>query len=121
MLAPLAKKMRRIMPRVAPMVRRIAMSRPLSFTSMVWPEITFNAATMVISERITAMTLRSTWMALKKLALVCCQSTVRNPGPRVRWMARPAGKASSALPTKTYTAFTASGRRKKSCAASNGA
>ncbi len=74
MEAPLRRKTRRIMARVAPMVRRIAMSRPLSFTSMIWPEMMLKAATRMISVRIRNMTLRSTWSALKKLAFDCCQS-----------------------------------------------
>ena len=37
--APLIKNMRMIMPRVAPIVRKTAMSRPLSLTSMINPEI----------------------------------------------------------------------------------
>ena len=73
-LAPLMKKMRMIMPRVAPMVRRMAMSRPLSFTSMIRLEMMLKAATRMISVRIRNMTLRSTWMALKKAALARCQS-----------------------------------------------
>ena len=63
-----------IMPRVAPMVRRMAMSRPLSFTSMIMDEMMLNAATTMIRVRIRNMTLRSTWMALKKLELARCQS-----------------------------------------------
>ena len=59
-LAPDRKKMRMIMPRVAPMVRRIAMSRPLSFTSMIRLEMMLKAATMMISDRIRNITLRST-------------------------------------------------------------
>ena len=80
-LAPLKKKMRMTMPRVAPMVRSTAMSRPLSFTIMIRLETMFKAATRIISARIRNMTLRSTWIALKKLELACCQSRVRNPGP----------------------------------------
>ena len=60
MLAPLRKKMRITMPLVAPMVRNMAMSRPLSFTSMIMLEIILNAATTMISVRIRNMTLRST-------------------------------------------------------------
>ncbi len=59
-------KMRRIMPCVAPMVRRMAMSRPLSFTSMIMLETMLNAATRMIRVRIRNMTLRSTSTALKK-------------------------------------------------------
>ena len=51
--------------RVAPIVRRMAMSRPLSFTSMIRPETILNAATRTISVRIRNMTLRSTSSALK--------------------------------------------------------
>ena len=54
------------MPRVAPMVRRIAMLRPLSFTSMIWPEMMLKAATTMISVRIRNITLRSTWIMAKK-------------------------------------------------------
>ena len=47
-------------PREAPTVRRMAMSLPLSFTSMIRPETMFSAATSTISVRIRNMTLRST-------------------------------------------------------------
>jgi hypothetical protein len=75
--APARKKMRSTMPRVAPIVRRMAMSRPLSFTSMMRLEMMLNAATMMISDRMRNITFRSTWSALKKLEFTCCQSTVR--------------------------------------------
>ena len=74
------KKIRMIAPRVAPMVRRIAMSLPLSFTSMIMPEMMLNAATMMIRLRIRNITLRSTLSAVKNEALACCQST-RRPAP----------------------------------------
>ena len=40
-----------IEPRVAPMVRKMAMSLALSFTSMIRPEIIFSAATSTMSDR----------------------------------------------------------------------
>ena len=72
--APVIRKMRRIAPRVAPMVRRMAMSRPLSFTSMIRPEMMLSAATSTISVRIMNMTLRSTCSAVKKVWLRWRQS-----------------------------------------------
>ncbi len=47
------------------MVRRIAMSRPLSFTSMIRPEMMLNAATRMIRVRIRNITFRSTSTAVK--------------------------------------------------------
>src|SRR5258705_102459 len=47
-------------PGEAPMVRRIAISLPLSFTSMIRPETIFSAATRTIMVRIRNITLRST-------------------------------------------------------------
>ena len=58
--APVMRKMRMIAPCVAPMVRRMAMSWPLSFTSMIRPEMMLSAATSTISVRIRNITLRST-------------------------------------------------------------
>ena len=58
--APHMKKIRIIIPLVAPIVRRIAMSFPLSLTSIISPEIMLNAATIMISVRIRNITLRST-------------------------------------------------------------
>ncbi len=58
-----------IAPRVAPIVRRIAIALPLSLTSMIWPEITLSAATSTISVRMMNMTLRSTLSASKKVLL----------------------------------------------------
>ena len=75
--APVMKKTRRIAPLVAPIVRRIAMSRPLSFTSMIRPEMMLSAATSTISVRIMNMTFRSTCSALKKVTLRMRQSVVK--------------------------------------------
>ena len=72
--APVIRKIRMIAPWVAPMVRRMAMSLPLSFTSMIRPETMLSAATSTIRVRIRNITLRSTWSALKKVALRCRQS-----------------------------------------------
>ena len=58
--APARKNTRIIMPRVAPMVRKIAMSLPLSFTNIIMEEIILNAATTIISVSIRNITLRST-------------------------------------------------------------
>src|SRR5579864_623998 len=57
MLAPVRTKMRMTAARVAPMVRRIAMSRPFPFTIMIMPEMMLKAATRTISVRIRNMTL----------------------------------------------------------------
>ncbi len=66
-----------IAPWVAPMVRMMAMSALLSFTSMIRPETMLSAATSTISVRIRNITLRSTCSALKKVALRCRQSTMK--------------------------------------------
>ncbi len=55
---------------VAPSVRRIAMSRRLSFTTMTIVETTLNAATATTSERITNMMCFVIWIERKKFA--CC-------------------------------------------------
>ncbi len=77
--APVIRKIRMIDPCEAPIVRRMAISLPLSFTNMIRPETMFSAATSTIMVRIRNITLRSTWSALKKVALRCRQST-RNTG-----------------------------------------
>ena len=59
------------------MVRRMAMSGPLSFTSMIRPEMMLSAATSTISVRIKNITLRSTCSALKKVALRWRQSIMK--------------------------------------------
>ena len=74
--APVIRNTRVIAPCVAPMVRRMAMSCPLSFTSMIRPETILSAATSTISVRIRNMTLRSTCSALKNVAFLCRQSTM---------------------------------------------
>ena len=58
--APVIRNTRMIAPCEAPMVRRIAMSLPLSFTSMIRPETMLSAATRTIMVRIRNITLRST-------------------------------------------------------------
>ena len=74
MANPVIEKMRMIEPRVAPMVRRIAMSLALSFTSITRLEMMLNAATRMIMERMVNITTRSTWRAEKNVSLRCCQS-----------------------------------------------
>ena len=81
MLAPVSMKMRRTMPREAPIVRSIAMSRPLSFTIMIMLEMMLKAATTMIRVRIRNMTLRSISTALNRLEFACCQSTMRTLPP----------------------------------------
>ena len=73
MEAPHNRKIRITAPLVAPMVRSTAISRPLSFTSMIRLETILKAATIMISVRIRNMTLRSTCTALKKLELASSQ------------------------------------------------
>ena len=58
--APVIRNTRMIAPWVAPMVRRMAMSEPLSLTSMIRPETILSAATSTINVRIRNITLRST-------------------------------------------------------------
>ena len=112
--------MRSTMPRVAPMVRRIAMSRPLPFTSMYWPERMLKAATRMISERIRNMTLRSTWIAVKKLALACCQSTDPHAGPDHRAQLAAHRLGLVRVLDEDLHGVDLIGQRKKSCAASSG-
>ena len=120
MLAPLSTKMRRIIAREAPIVRRIAMSRPLSFTIMIMLEMMLNAATTMISVRIRNITLRSISTALKRLELACCQSTIRTCPPSAAAISRRCSRTRSGSAVKTSRLETASGRRKNSCAASSG-
>ena len=74
--APVIMKMRMIAPRLAPIVRRIAMSWPFSFTSMISPEMMFSAATSTIRVRIMNITLRSTCSAEKNVLFRCRQSLI---------------------------------------------
>src|SRR5437868_2230497 len=81
--APVIMNTRMMAPWVTPIVRNMPMSRPLSFTSMISPEVILNAATITIMVRIRNITLRSTWSALKKVALRWRQSTMKigQPAP----------------------------------------
>ena len=67
--APVIRKTRITAPRVAPMVRRTAMSFDLSFTNMMRPEMMFSAATSTIKVRMMNITLRSTSSAAKNVPL----------------------------------------------------
>ena len=62
-MAPAMKKTRRIAEGLAPMVRRMAMSRPLFFTSMTMPEMMFMAAMATTRPRMMLMATRSTFSA----------------------------------------------------------
>ena len=79
--APVIRNTRIIEPLVAPIVRSTAMSRPLSFTSIMMPEMMFNAATTMISDRMMNITDRSTSSTRKKVSLRCFQSDVWIVGP----------------------------------------
>ena len=72
--APLMRKTRMIVPGVAPMVRRIAMSEDLSRTSRMSPEMMLRVATITMRLRIRNITFRSTSSAPKKVRLVWRQS-----------------------------------------------
>src|SRR2546430_1500685 len=86
--APLKMKMRNTMPREAPIVRKMAMSRPLSFTIMIMPEMMLKAATTMISVRIRNITLRSIATTLTMPALARCQSRMRACPPSAAAISR---------------------------------
>ena len=65
--APVIRNTRITAPLVAPIVRRMAMSRPLSFTSIIKPEMMLSAATRTISDRMMNITVRSTSSTVKKV------------------------------------------------------
>ena len=79
--APVMRNTRMMAYFVAPMVRRIAMSLRLSFTSMIRPDTILSVATSTISVKIMNMTLRSTCSALKKTELRCRQSIMKMDRP----------------------------------------
>ena len=56
------------------------MSRPLSFTSMMRPEMMLNAATSTITDRMMNIMLRSTSSTVKKLSLRWRQSAKCSAG-----------------------------------------
>ena len=120
MAAPTMKKMRCTAPPVAPMVRRMAMSRPLSLTSIVRLETTFNAATPTMSVRMMNMTLRSTSIAPKNWAFCCSQSTIRPRPPTTPPITARAARTASGSATTISMPVTPSPRRKYSCAALSG-
>ena len=62
------------------MVRRMPISRPLSFTSMMRPEMMLKAATSTMIDRMMNIMLRSTSSTVKKLSLRCRQSTKCSDG-----------------------------------------
>ena len=62
--------------RLAPMVRRIAMSRVFARTSMISDERMLNTATTTISDSTTNIATRSTSSAWNKAEFICRQSTM---------------------------------------------
>ncbi|MNJ66361.1 hypothetical protein D3C77_624310 [compost metagenome] len=76
MAAPVMKKIRMTAPELAPMVRRMAISLPLSLTSMMRPEMMLSAATRTMSVSIMNITFLSTCRAEKKVWLRCLQSVI---------------------------------------------
>jgi hypothetical protein len=71
---PHIKKIRKTAPRVAPIVRKMAISLPLSLTNIIRLDTMLNAATHTINVKIKNITVRSTFNALNKLAFNTCQS-----------------------------------------------
>ncbi len=72
------------------------MSRPLSFTSMIMPEMMLKAATTMISVRIRNITLRSISTALKMLELALlpvedAHVVAERGGDQLRHRGRPVG------------------------------
>ena len=62
--------------RLAPIVRRMAMSRVLARTSMISDERMLNTATSTISDRTTNIATRSTSSAWNRAEFICRQSTI---------------------------------------------
>ena len=62
--------------RLAPMVRRMAMSRVLARTSMISDDKMLNTATRTISDRTTNIATRSISSASNRAEFICCQSTI---------------------------------------------
>ena len=117
---PVRKKMRIIEPRVEPMALRMAMSRALSFTSIIMLERTLNAATMMMSVRMRNITFRSTSSALTKLALDWRQSNTCTPGSVARMIRAPTSRTFSGSAIFTSIFVMPSPILKKRCAVSSG-
>ncbi len=120
MAEPVIRKMRSTEPRLAPMVRRMAMSWPLSLTSMVMPETMLSAATSTISVRIMNMTLRSTSRAEKKVTLRWRQSEISTGRPAALVSRSLVVPMSSGFSTNTSMALTLSSMKKNFCASASG-
>ena len=120
MAAPAMKKMRRTAPLPAPMVRRMAMSLVLFFTSMIKPVMMFIAAIATTNIRIRRITLRSTCQASKKLWFRSVQSVTMAPGPAALATLPRMLRARSGSASFTAMASTAWSRPKKSWACSSG-
>ncbi|MCY1432521.1 hypothetical protein D9M71_485220 [compost metagenome] len=68
---------------VAPMVRRMAISAPLSFTTMINVAMILNAATATIISNSRPIMVFSIFMALNRLPWVWVQSSALNCSPRL--------------------------------------
>ena len=101
-----------IAPFVVPMVRRMPISRPLSLTSIIRPEITLKAATTMIRERIMNIIAASVSRTRMKVSLRCFQSRINNPGiPKPLMFALVVATCSGSVVTIS-TASTVLSRRK---------
>ena len=120
MLAPVIRNTRMMAPWVAPMVRRMPISRPLSFTSMMRPEMILKAATMTMIDRMINIMLRSTWSTEKKPALRWRQSTKRNAGMPTSFIAATDFSTVSGSSTITSSTSTVVPLSKKRCASASG-
>ena len=84
-----------IMPRVAPMVRKIPISPRLSFTSMLSPDMMLNAATRITSASNSMSTLRCTRTWSRKGAYTSRQSHSLSRGPTASAIAARAASTAS--------------------------
>ena len=120
MVVPTVTKMRSRLVRVAPMVRRMAMSRVLARTSMIKDDRMLNTATRMMIDRTTNMATRSTANASNNWAFMVRQSwtTARPPTRAAR--GRRISPTWSGSTVCTSNMPTASPSRSSVCASSSG-
>ena len=106
--------------RLAPIVRRMAISRVLARTSMISDDNMLNTATSTISDSTTNIAIRSTSSASNKAEFICRQSTIWPLPFTIGWSGARISPTLSGLTVWTSTIPTLLPIIRKFCASSSG-
>ena len=118
--APCAMKSAMMLRRVAPMDRRMAMSRVFSVTVTIWPATMLSAATPTMKLTKSAVASFSSQKAEKSVVFRSIQLSVENPGPSVPRMPVSSSRTANMSVALASTWLASSARPVSRCASASG-